>query len=472
MNFNAVGHPATFQRADAQGVAARNAFGSTVAKTIVLAAIAPAAALSRPAARRILVIAMLLDIPLQIGKYFFYDLEAAAAGALGGLGISLTTLALVGLCTSLAIERIVCPAPMPVIKANRYFVAYVAVVCASVLVARNTSLALFDIALLLQMAVVYICLLNWMNTRDDVLFVVRWVMIGIVVESLIVLALAAAGDALNLPVLRTRVDEGLRIGGTVGSPNNAGTYFAVFFALALSLSLSAVDKRTKRLALATTALAGIGLLLTFSRGAWVGCGASMLVFVVARSRTRSKRFMGLIGLAVVTLACLSFSNPVSNRLLREDQGAARARLPLMALAGHIILDHPVFGVGANNFTEVIPNYLTRAFAGEWVYAVHNKFLLIWSESGTFALLAYVLFLLTTMREAWRCWRAGDPVLSPLALGLLCGLIAYSLDVMTAVSRGRSDNQSLVTIAALVGEITILLVKEAPERSLRQQQGRL
>src|SRR5215469_7982263 len=68
--------------------------------SFVLAILSPFLALTSAAAQRILLAVVILDIPLQFGIHLFYREEDAALGALGGLSISATTLALAGLYLS------------------------------------------------------------------------------------------------------------------------------------------------------------------------------------------------------------------------------------------------------------------------------------------------------------------------------------------------------------------------------------
>jgi len=71
---------------------------------------------------------------------------------------------------------------------------------------------------------------------------------------------------------------------------------------------------------------------------------------------------------------------------------------LTYLAFRIIGDHPVLGAGSNNFSVVMDRYLTPEFRHGFLYAVHNKYLLIWAETGIGGLLAYLAFLFGSLRK--------------------------------------------------------------------------
>jgi O-antigen ligase len=140
---------------------------------------------------------------------------------------------------------------------------------------------------------------------------------------------------------------------------------------------------------------------------------------------------------------------VADRLTRDDRGAAESRVPLMRLAEDVIRDNPVLGVGANNFPAVIEEYAGPELAGEFVYTVHNKYLLVWSEAGIAALVAFLVFLGSALRCGWRCSLAGHALLSPLALGLTAAIAGRMVAMLVDLYRGRGEVQPLVLFAGLL-----------------------
>ncbi|MCU1316116.1 MAG: O-antigen polymerase, partial [Candidatus Acidoferrum typicum] len=112
-------------------------------------------------------------------------------------------------------------------------------------------------------------------------------------------------------------------------------------------------------------------------------------------------------------------------------------------------DNPVLGVGANNFTVVMDRYLTSDFREGWLFAVHNKYLLVLAETGIVGLLAFLAFLLGALRKGWQCWVHRDSLLSPLALGFAAGIAGHMVHMSVDVFRGRPTQQLLWLIAGLL-----------------------
>src|SRR2546430_10049747 len=61
---------------------------------LVLGLLGPFAALRARSVQKLLLGIVVLDVPLQLGTHFFYREADASSGALGGLSISVTTIAL------------------------------------------------------------------------------------------------------------------------------------------------------------------------------------------------------------------------------------------------------------------------------------------------------------------------------------------------------------------------------------------
>ena len=146
---------------------------------------------------------------------------------------------------------------------------------------------------------------------------------------------------------------------------------------------------------------------------------------------------------------IPFSGLLAARINGNDQGAARSRIPLIRIASNVISDHPLLGVGANNVGIVFPKYAGPQFDQDWIYTVHNKYLLVWAEAGIVALGAFLWFLFATIRRGWRLWRSHDPLLSPLALGLTAGIIGQMVGMAVEIGQSRPEVQQLWLLAALL-----------------------
>jgi putative inorganic carbon (hco3(-)) transporter len=196
-------------------------------------------------------------------------------------------------------------------------------------------------------------------------------------------------------------------------------------------------------------LGSVALVLTYTRGSWLACICSLGIVVLWGWRLLRPSHKALCLFGVIILASgILIQKAVSDRLL--DKQAAESRIPLMQMALRMIADHPLLGVGANNYTVQMEQYATKNLSGDWMYAVHNKYLLIWAETGPGALIAFLWFIGATLRRGWNAWRAGSPRFSPLALGLTAGLVGLSISILSEPARGVMI--LLLLIASLITAI--------------------
>jgi len=154
-------------------------------------------------------------------------------------------------------------------------------------------------------------------------------------------------------------------------------------------------------------------------------------------------------------------NELLTRFLSNDAGSASSRIPLIRLAFHMIEQHPFFGVGANNFGINISRYATPEFNADWLYTVHNRFVLIWAEDGIFALLAFIAFLVGTLRNGWRSRQISDQALALLAVGMTAGVLGQIIHMTVDILNGRQQVQLLVIVAGLLAALTAMKKESDP-----------
>ncbi len=434
-----------------------SALESLLAQPLGVVLFAPLALLARPNTRRILLAILLLDVPLQVGMHFWNRQEISDLGGLGGLNVSVTSIALVLLYLSTAVEYIVSTGRRRLsIRSSRPLCLYVGIAAVSVIFAQDATLTFFEVALFVQTLLLLVYVANWITSREDVLFVVKFLLIGLVMESVLMIWLAQRGAGLELQGMRTRVDidsdvTGLtRVGGSIGSPNGAGAYLSVLLSVAAGTLVSSVSSRKKLLAAVAFAVGAFALVMTYSRGGFISFLVGMgLVFLVSAARSPAARKWIVVGFFALASVVLISRSSLETRVLGEDAGAAYSRVPLMRLAFSIIAEHPVVGVGANNFVAVMDGYATGEFRHQFFYTVHNKYLLIWAETGLVGLLAYLWFLFSILHRGWQAWRMQDRVLSPIVLGLTAGLCGHMVQMLVDAFRGRPITQLIWLLAGVI-----------------------
>lgn len=454
----------------ALGVSTIGALSSENAPVLLVAALFPFAAIVIGRLRELFLAIAVLDIAVGFDINFAYREDLAQLGALGGLNVSATTIAILVLYLLWAGEFVCKKRPFvaPHIGDATPFILYVALVSLSAIVAADSMLSLFQIFLLGQMLLLYLYIANRVQSRQDILFVVTLLLVGLVIEGLIMEYLHAAKEPFAIGAITTQVDstgDFFRVGGTVGSPNNAAGFLGMLLLIGISVLFSTVPRGYKALSLLALVLGGMALILTFSRGGWGSFVVSLAVLLFLAWRGGQLSLGKSLTIVLVTiLLSLVFHDVIFDRLAKDDGGAAYSRIPLMKLAFRMIKDHLWLGVGANNFALAMEQYVTPQLDKEWLYTVHNRYLLIWAESGLVSLLMFLWFLAATIRAAWQCVFSRDGVLAPLAVGITAAILGHIAHMFVDVFNGRPLLQLLCVLAGVVSAMSAILRAQSLKRS--------
>jgi O-antigen ligase len=158
-------------------------------------------------------------------------------------------------------------------------------------------------------------------------------------------------------------------------------------------------------------------------------------------------------LLVAGLILLPFVGVVTDRLTQSDEGSASSRVPLIELTTGLLRHHPVTGVGVNNVGIVMRESASLDFGRDWIYTVHNKYLLVWAEAGIGALLAFLWFLVATVRRGFALWRGSHPYFGPLGLALAAAVCGEMVQMLVEIFQSRPQVQLLWLIAGLLVAIS-------------------
>ncbi len=199
------------------------------------------------------------------------------------------------------------------------------------------------------------------------------------------------------------------VGLTVGTVNAVALYLELLAPIAVWLAW--VRWRSRGFTLGLAALAAFALLVTGSRGAWLGAVAGTVVALVLVWRssglsvravlsTTSRRVVA-IGAVVVGIVLLPL---VVERMLSGDAG----RLELWSAAWSMFTSSPLVGVGPGAW----PGLRATTPISDANLAVlatsHNSILQILTDAGLVGALAAVWLVATIARIAWRALAVDRP----------------------------------------------------------------
>jgi O-antigen ligase len=408
---------------------------------------------------RMLLGVAILEIPLQFDASLFYMDRWADLGAIGGLNISITTFCLIALYVLWFLDLWVKAgaAIRQQIHVSAPLTAYLAIVTLSVLIATDPTLAVFGVFLLLQAYLLYTYVANHVRSRGDVLFVTACMVMSLALQGAIMIAVRGVGETVNVSSVRAMINPDLRVGGTIGSPNSAASFLSLVLAPALAVLVMPVGRGWKLLSMLAIALGSAALYLTASRGGWLATGISIgLFFWFAWKKGWVSLRLPLACLVPVLIFVALSYGTIAARIVSNDQGAVTSRFMLLEIAGRMLADQPLLGYGVNNYAAAAELYVSGSdYRGEWVYTVHNKFVLELVELGPLGLIAFLWFLVATLQTGWRAWQKQDRVLAPLALALTAAVVGQMLQMNVELFNARPQVQYLWLCAGLIVAMTRL-----------------
>jgi putative inorganic carbon (HCO3(-)) transporter len=141
-------------------------------------------------------------------------------------------------------------------------------------------------------------------------------------------------------------------------------------------------------------IVGLALVLTFSTGGWLGALAGALVVVAALGRRRLALRTGIAAAgALFVVSGLAIAGILPERLnpLRQTGGF---RVDLWQSSLEMIRDHPLLGIGLDNFGYLYQAYLREGAAAEPNLShPHNWVLHLWLALGLLGLVAFCCLVL-------------------------------------------------------------------------------
>ncbi|MEP6729984.1 MAG: O-antigen ligase family protein [bacterium] len=302
--------------------------------------------------------------------------------------------------------------------------------------------------------IIYVLVVNFLDTREELerfferclwgALIASCIGVGAFLLSIVGLGIGGAEVSASAAQLLTRPYGAY---GTMVEPNIFGSFMGSM--LVLAVVLLAVSPRVASSSLSlrllrwTTALCAVGLVLSFTRTAWLGSMIALVCAALFSRRSlgvRATRILAAPLIGVVIVVVLLFLPGIGGTFLRFKLGnlvniespTAVLRLMTYALALEQTLRHPIIGLGTFSFAPLLAegNDFARfeGWRGLWI---GNYLLLALHDTGVIGLALWLGMIWTIISRGVRAMRDASeeqPVLAARTLGLIaaivCLLVAY------------------------------------------------
>jgi O-antigen ligase len=306
----------------------------------------------------------------------------------------------------------------------------------------------------LSVWVIYLVVLNYLDSLDELARFTRLFLIAGLIEAAVGICAFLLG-ALGVPAGGANVDPndfGLAFGayGTTVEPNLFGSYCQIFFLAGMGLIwLSRTrGERPSRFLVAVTGVTGLGLFLSFTRGAWLGTAFGLVVLLVLGWRWLGVRVQpAQIIVPIVATVAIGvalwfapfgigefFRYKVANLVNPESQSAS-VRLVAYGLALQHIVEHPWIGSGTYSFAALVARGADfREFEGWRNLWIGNYVLLALHDTGIIGLGILVALIASFLRHAARAarrWVAADTARARVQIALIAAFASLLVSFLTS-----------------------------------------
>lgn len=298
-----------------------------------------------------------------------------------------------------------------------------------------------------------------LSTRRELVIVCA----GFVVAALVSIVLAVP----DISTVGPPAESDDRLGGSVQNPNYLAAGLLSAAVLAAGLIPVVSRPRSKWLLGCALLLIGAGLLATGSRGGLIAVAvATAAALLLMRGQRARVGALAVAGVVVGGLWFATVSGSVVERVWEFETG--NGRVDLWSIAWRIGEEHPVLGVGWDNFRAESPDYVLRPGQLENVNLivetpkeVHNAYLSFFAETGVVGLglwLAVVFALMrTTKLAAERLQELGDPIFAGLARTVLIAQIG----ALAALVFAENPFNNALWILLAFGPVLLTIANRTP-----------
>jgi putative inorganic carbon (hco3(-)) transporter len=316
-------------------------------------------------------------------------------------------------------------------------------------VTRSTSLEL------LKLTAIYLTIINVITTGKRLAVLCGAVVIASIVTSIGVI------DWYN-----TGVDlvEGYRARwvGVYADPNHMAMNLGLVVPIAVAFLARKESGWVLRALCGTAAaLAVVAIVLSHSRGGFIGLAVAMGVWAIREKRRMQAIVLGavlVLGLAV--FAPKSFWQRNETVTSFHEDASAMGRVYAWQVASRMSLDRPLLGVGVGAFRHAWPSYAPPE--ATHAYVAHNVFLDVIGELGFLGLLCFLVFAggatggaFASSKDSQMGW-LGRALAASMAGYLVCDLFSgYILSAHLYVLFGMAASAHRIALARAEAASTVV-----------------
>jgi putative inorganic carbon (hco3(-)) transporter len=406
-----------------------------------------------------------VTVPILLTKAFVIVANQNAGYELTGIGIKQTDVIAFALLLILLV-----PAALEKTKINLFpaitlpALAWILMSALSLISAQNLLAAIAMLIFMFQQFFIYLIIANCIINKSDMEWLLGGIVLAVFFEATLGIYQGIVGHPAGLyflgetnSVYQQTLGQASfnRVQGTLGYSNSFSMYILTGLPFLLAWFFISKNKITRLLCGAIFLIGATSLVFSLSRSSWIGfliisaMGVIAAVYLKRIKMGYAVLFALLASLVIIGLVIFG-PDVILIRLTANDQGSAYSRITLAQTAMRMIMDHPLLGVGLNNYVSAMHYYDPSGFSTNVITMVHNVYLFVTAETGLLGGITFIVLLASALINCWQVFiRSKDDTLLVLSIGLFCAITAIAIHGLVdydLIGDGRVTTQFWLLIA--------------------------
>ncbi len=246
------------------------------------------------------------------------------------------------------------------------------------------------------------------------------------------------------------------LSATYGNHNHLAGYLEMAIPLILGLFLTGYKGGKLFLMIYLTFILLTALVLSLSRGGWIGSllGLSLMAFALLTSRYfKRKGFIlaaigGSLALALIVLVSTPVVERVRTAIEKEEEASFSSRMVAWGGVMDMIGDYPLLGTGPGTFPTIFTQYQPPGLSRHFTKA-HNDYLHFTSEVGLPLIAIFAWMVIAFYRRGFYKLRYPSRLVRGTTLGAMSGITAILFHSISDFNLHIPANAILFTILAAI-----------------------
>jgi O-antigen ligase len=268
-----------------------------------------------------------------------------------------------------------------------------------------------------------------------------------------IFGLGGAGEAASFGIDDIYPEGFIRAEGTFAHAPYMGAFLVLTVPLFMSLAFTLPKGLSKWICVGVTGMGLIGLAFTLARAPIVIMLGQAVILVILLSAmrlipvTRAIALGAFAGLLFCIVGIMA-ADLLYERLTSNLESSISQRFSEYRVAVKMLLDHPLFGIGLNNYAAYMQEYGSESIWGlerKWhdvaTQMTHmrvlagplNGYLYVATVTGLVGLTAFLWLAFGALRLGWRAVKTSTGAVSAACLGMVVGMLGLYLTQITSYS---------------------------------------